>query len=112
MNPKRILTEDEIAIALEMRAQGKGLRPITQFLKCGRELLYNTLKEREFALVGHNGGHRPTENNESIRDPVTAYPIGQIPKGHPLYEADQQMLRARQTRHRAEGWIRSSMGWD
>ena len=112
MNATRTLTDEEIAIALEMRAQGKGIQPIARELKCGRTLVYNTLKEVGDPFVRHNGGHRPTENNESIRDPITAYPIGQIPKGHPLYEADQQMLRARQTRHRAEGWVRSSMGWD
>jgi hypothetical protein len=113
MNTKRTLTEEEIALALEMRAHGKGIEPIARKLKCGRALVYNTLKEIGDPFVRHHNGRRtPETKEENARDPITAYPIGQVPKGHPLYEADQQMLRARQMRHRAEGWIRSSMGWD
>ena len=107
---KRTLTEEEIAIALEMRAQGKGITPISRHLKCGRQRVYNALEDRGLSFGRQDGRQH---GRQHPRDPVTNDPIGTVPKGHPLYEADQEMLRARQKRHRAEGgWLRSSMGWD
>ena len=109
MTKPRILTEAELAIAREMRAQGIGIHPICQRLRCGARLLTRSLCAIEI-------GRPPTAKKkpvQSSRDPWTDVPIGSIPKGHPLYEADQEMLRAQRTRPTAVGDPRaSSMAWD
>lgn len=47
---------------------------------------------------------------QGTADPKMDWPIGSLPPSHPFYELDQQMLRARTMRHRAEGgWRQSSL---
>lgn len=103
MIEKRILTPEELAIAAELYATGRGVEPIAKQLKCGRRLLYNALKASGIEM---KRGLRPIE--QLPRDPVSSYPIGKVPRGHPLYEADQQMLRARNRREPVNPWQRRS----
>lgn len=53
---------------------------------------------------------RSTYGNKNSIIPSANLPIGTVKPGDPLYELDQQMLRARTMRHRAEGgWRQSSL---
>ena len=107
MTKPRILTESEIAVACEMRAQGIGRAPICRHLKCGDKVLSRSLCEIAWPTPEkHPKPQKPSKYTPS-RDPWTDVPIGQVPKGHPLYEADQEMLRARQTRPTAVGGWRN-----
>ena len=128
MTKPRFLTESEIAIAREMHAQGIGRAPICKHLKCGSRVLSRSLRE-----IAWPTAPKPRNKFTPSRDPVTDYPIGCVPKGHPNYDADQQMrlaklaagyrlveidgkiewrLVARPVPTAVGGWRRSSMAWD
>jgi hypothetical protein len=86
--PTRTLTDAEIATALELRAQGYGIELIARSLKCGRMLVVKALTDAGMPIR-----RAVAPKAQTCRDPVTSYPIGLVPKGHPLYEADQEMAR-------------------
>lgn len=107
MVEKRILTPEELALAAELYTAGRGVESIARQLKCGRRLLYNAMQASGMEM---KRGTRPIE--QTPRDPVSNYPIGEVPKGHPLYEADQQMLRASTRRESVSPWRNSSLAMD
>jgi len=90
---KRTFTGEELMLIRKMQAEGKGLQAIRDVLKCGGDTLYRECARVGIKLRRGSRGYRPGQTI-NLGDPVTNYPIGKVPPGHPLYEADQEMVRA------------------
>lgn len=113
-NPLRILTDSEIAIVRQMRAEGSGIIPIAKRLKCGRKVVYRTLVQIGAELFppgskpGPRGAYDPLPGRQKARDPMTEWEIGTLPRWHPLWEVDQQILRSKKNPEAPNPWRGSS----
>lgn len=106
MTERRTFTPEQLRLACELQAQGVGTNRIAKMFRAGRGSL-----ERELRAIGHEIVKAPRGGaHGGCIDPVTNYEIGQVPPGHPLYELDQQMARARTQRPPVDhGWRQSSL---